>query len=57
MKEEDLITYCGAYGGACARWYGYTKFRDIVALISEWVDAQGYQYWMPHETKEFNYSK
>ena len=57
MKEEDLITYCGSYGGACARWCGYKAFRDIVNLLAEWVDAQGYQHWMPQESKEFDYTE
>ncbi|MBC7264031.1 MAG: DUF3795 domain-containing protein [Chloroflexi bacterium] len=55
VKDEDLITYCGFYGGNCARWCGYTKFRDLVALLAEWVDAQGYQHWMPQELHEFDY--
>jgi hypothetical protein len=55
MEEQDLITYCGGYGGACARWCGYTWFRDLVGLLAEWVDAQGYQHWMPDETHEFDY--
>lgn len=57
MKEEHLITYCGVYGGSCARWCGYAPFRDLVVLLAEWVDAQGYQYWMPHETREFDYNE
>ena len=28
MKPEDLITYCGLYGGCCARYRGYTVFRE-----------------------------
>jgi hypothetical protein len=55
VKEEDLITYCGGYCGACARWCGYTEFRDLVVLLAEWVDAQGFQYWMPQEMQEFDY--
>jgi len=55
MKGEELITYCGSYGGTCARWCGYSEFRDLVALLAEWVDAQGYHYWMPQETQEFDY--
>jgi hypothetical protein len=57
LVREDLITYCGAYGGACARWRGYTEFRDLVALVAEWMDAQGYQHWMPHEVQEFDYDE
>jgi len=57
MRPEDLITYCGGYGGACARWGEYTVFRDLAAALAEWVDAQGCQYWMPREMKEFNYTE
>ena len=57
MREEDLITYCGGYCGTCARWCGYTEFRDLVALLAEWVDAQGFQHWMPQETQEFDYGE
>jgi len=57
MKSGDLITYCGAYGGTCARWRGYTVFRDLAAVFAEWVDTQGYQYWMPTEVKEFDYTE
>jgi hypothetical protein len=55
MEEADLITYCGAYGGTCARWCGYRQFRDLASLLTEWVDAQGYRYWMPQESDEFDY--
>jgi hypothetical protein len=57
LKHEDLITYCGVYGGNCARWCDYTEFRDLVALLAEWVDAQGYHYWLPEETQEFDYNE
>ena len=57
MKDENLITYCGGYGGSCARWCGYTQFRELVTLVAEWVDAQGYQHWMPQQTPEFNYNE
>jgi hypothetical protein len=57
VKQQDLITYCGSYGGACARWSGYPEFRRLVALLAEWVDAQGYQHWMPHEAIEFDYAE
>lgn len=55
--REDLITYCGVYGGTCARWCDYAEFRDLAALLAEWVDAQGFQHWMPHVMEEFNYSE
>jgi len=57
MKPEDLITYCGLYGGTCARWHEYAAFRDTAATLAEWLDAQGYQYWMPTEVKEFDYTE
>ena len=57
MKPEDLITYCGVYGGSCARWCEYTVFRDLANVLAEWVDAQGYQYWMPEYAKEFDYNE
>ena len=55
--REDLITYCGVYGGTCARWCDYTEFRDLAALLAEWVDAQGFQHWMPNVMQEFNYGE
>ncbi len=40
MKPEDLITYCGVYGGACARWKGYKAFRNMVSALAEWLKQQ-----------------
>jgi len=57
VREEDLVTYCGGYCGTCARWCGYAKFRDLVVLLAEWVDAQGFQYWLPREMREFDYEE
>ena len=57
MKPEDLITYCGVYGGTCARWCEYTVFRDLTSIFAEWVDAQGFQYFMPGCVKEFDYTE
>jgi len=57
MKLEDLITCCGGYGGACARWCGYPAFRELAAVLAEWVDAQGYHHWMPGEVREFDYTE
>ena len=57
MKPEDLITYCGCYGGSCARWCGYTEFRHSARILAEWVDAMGCQYWMPTEVKEFDFTE
>ena len=55
MKPEDLITYCGHYGGQCARYCGYTAFRQAAAVLAEIADAHGFQHWMPGELKEFDY--
>jgi len=57
MKSTDLITYCGGYGGHCARYIGYTAFREAAALLAELVDSHGYQYWLPSEVKEFDYNE
>jgi len=57
MKPEDLITYCGVYGGTCARWCEYTVFRDLSAIFAEWVDVQGFHRWMPEWVKEFDYTE
>jgi len=55
MRDEDLITYCGYYGGTCARYRGYTAFRGAAAMLAELCDAHGYHHWMPGEVKEFDY--
>lgn len=57
MKPEQLITYCGVYGGTCARWCGYTEFRELATFFAEWVDSQGFPHWMPGSVKEFNYAE
>jgi len=57
MKPEDSITYCGLYDGTCARWREYSAFRDLAAVLAEWVDAQGFQHWMPEAVKEFDYAE
>lgn len=57
MEPEDLLTYCGTYGGSCARYSGYTVFRAAAALLAEIVDSHGFQYWMPEEVKEFDYTE
>lgn len=57
MQKEDLITYCGVYGGNCARWCDNNVFRDLTKILAESVDAQGYKYWMPSEVKDFNYTE
>ena len=57
MKPEELITYCGLYGGHCARWYEYPHFRELAKTLAEWIDAQGCGYWMPSYVKEFDYNQ
>jgi hypothetical protein len=56
MKPEGLITYCGVYGGTCARWQGYARFRELAALMVEWVDSMGFRHWMPGTVAEFDYT-
>ncbi len=57
MTDQDLVTYCGLYGGACARWCEYPYFRDLAKALLEWLDAQGYQHWMPGYAREFKYDE
>ena len=57
MNPGDLITYCGHYGGCCARYIGYTAFRDAAGMLAELADAHGFHHWMPHEAKEFDYEE
>lgn len=57
MKPEDLIAYCGVSCGTCARWRDYSEFRTLAAVLAEWADAQGFQYWVPDEAKEFDYNE
>lgn len=57
MKPEDLVCYCGVYGGTCARWEGYKGFREAARLLGEWCDAQGFTHWMPGAVKEFDYGE
>ena len=49
------MTYCGHYGGQCARYRGYTAFRTAAALLAEVADAHGFRHWMPDAAKEFDY--
>lgn len=55
MKPEELVTYCGIYGGTCARWEGYERFRELSALLAEWADSMGFRHWMPDTVDEFDY--
>jgi hypothetical protein len=57
MQPEDLITYCGAFCGTCARCSRYTAFRDAARLLAELADAHGFQHWLPQETKDFDYAE
>ena len=57
MESDDLLTYCGIYGGSCARYEGYKAFRTAANIVAEIVDSHGFQYWMPQQVKEFNYTE
>ena len=57
MEPEDLVTYCGLYGGHCARWHGYAHFRNLAQTLAEWIDTQGCGHWMPSYVKEFDYNQ
>jgi hypothetical protein len=57
MDNGDLVTYCGAYCGLCARYHGYTAFREAASMLSEIADAHGFQYWMPGAVKDFDYNE
>jgi hypothetical protein len=57
MKPERLITYCGVYGGCCARYIGYRAFREAARLLAEIADSHGFKYWMPGKVKEFDYAE
>jgi hypothetical protein len=57
MEIKDLITYCGAYCGHCARYHGYTVFREAVSTVREIADAHGFQHWMPGAVKDFDYTE
>ena len=55
MEPEDLITYCGGYGGSCSNFIGYPHRRHLARVFAEWVDASGCQHWMPEQVKDFDY--
>jgi hypothetical protein len=57
MNSKDLVTYCGGYCGVCARFLGFTAFREAASLLAELVDAHGFQHWMPQAVKEFDYTE
>ena len=57
MNSKDLMTYCGGYCGVCARFLGFTAFREAALLLGELADAHGFQHWMPKAVKEFDYAE
>ena len=57
VSPEDLICYCGYYGGSCAIWCEYPHFRKLADLLAEWVDSMGCGYWMPGYIKDFDYNE
>jgi len=57
LDPEQLITYCGLYGGHCCRWRGFPHFRELARELSELVDAMGCGHWMPHFVQEFKYEE
>ena len=57
MKDEHLLTYCGVHGATCARWHGSTQFREFAESLGEIADGHGFQHWMPHAVKEFDYAQ
>jgi len=57
MKPEDLIAYCSLNCGSCARYQGFTAFREAARLVAEVADSHGFQHWMPNAVKEFDYTE
>jgi hypothetical protein len=57
MNAEDALTYCGGSCATCARFAGFTAFRQAASLLLELSDAHGFQYWMPHEVRGFDYAQ
>ena len=55
MEPDDLITYCGGYGGSCAGFVGYPHQKHLARIFAEWLDASGCEHWMPESVKEFDY--
>jgi hypothetical protein len=55
MEPEDLITYCGGYGGHCCGWHENTILVDLAGALAELVDASGCHHWIPTEIKDFDY--
>jgi len=57
MKPEELITYCGLYGGYCSGWHENTIRVDLTKALAELVDASGCHHWMPTQIKDFSYTE
>jgi hypothetical protein len=57
MQPEDIVTCCGGYCGTCARWKGYTAFRQAASLVAELVDAHGFRHWMTEAPIGFDYAE
>ncbi len=57
MGAERLITYCGLYGGCCARYKGYQPLRQAAEIVAEVCDAHGFHHWMPQVVTEFDYEE
>jgi len=57
VKPEDLITYCGQYGGYCCGWWEHAIRVDLATALAELVDASGCHHWMPTEIQDFNYAE
>ena len=55
MKPEDLITYCGVYGGTCSSWCENAIDSDLATALAELVDANDCHSWMPTQIKDFSY--
>jgi hypothetical protein len=55
MGPERLITYCGLYGGCCARYVAYRAFRQAAEIVAEVCDSHGFHHWMPQVVDEFDY--
>lgn len=57
MKPEEVMTYCGGYCAMCARFSGYTAFREAALLLAEVVDAHGFRHWLPDAVDAFDYAE
>ena len=55
--NQDLVTYCGVYGGTCAYYIGHSALRETALLLYEITNAIGFQHWMPERVKDFDYNE